>query len=190
MWNGRTFRSAPALRNFFAHRSGSSWEAFLELHPTAARQMQLVGVKYGSTFYTKQALARWLSGHGQSFKAWVAMHGAAAAVLAAQPRNTSASERFTLSADRTLSDPHTLRVLAHTFPGATARIVVRAGSARLGSVPTVADYSGRVDSIVKLRRLSGHRHLTISLTAGYPEGPRTARAVVRVVQSLRTVSSR
>ena len=103
---------------------------------------------------------------------------------------TPASERFTLSADRTLSDPRTLRVLAHTFPGATARIVVRAGSTPLGAVGTVADYAGRVDGIVKLNRWSGQKHLTISLTATYPEGPRTAKAVVRVVQSLRTVSSR
>ena len=111
-----------------------SWEAFLELHPSAAKELQLVKVTYGSTFYTKQALARWLAGHGESFAGWASTHAAAAASLAAQPADTPVSDRLMLTASPKLRQSRTLEVHAHAFPGASGHIVVRSGSTSVAAV--------------------------------------------------------
>ena len=167
-----------------------SWEAFLELHPAAAAELQLVKVTYGSTFYTQQALARWLAAHQQSVSGWAATHAAASEALASQPADTPASERLMLSADPKLRAARTLEVRGHAFPGARGQIVVRAGSTRLGAAGVVIDYSGRIDGLVKLNAWNGQRRLTLTLTASYPEGPRTASVSVKLAPVLRVARSR
>jgi hypothetical protein len=184
-WNGRLYTSAPTLRRELASQGNLSWEAFLELHPAAAKQFQLIGVTYGGVFYTKQALSRWLSAHGANYAAWAHKHPAAASRLASQPANTRTSDALSLVAKHTHSNPRVLHVVAHAFPGAKATIVVKAGGVRVGTVTATVDYTGRIDSLVKLHNWSGQKHLSITLTAVYPEGPRTKTAPVRVVQSLK-----
>jgi hypothetical protein len=188
-WSGQRFSSSTSMRNYFA-RHGVSWEAFLSLHASVARQLQLTKVSYGETFYTKEALARWLAGHGQHFQAWAKTHSAAAAALAAQPANTATSDRLAIRANTRVKEPGTLRVLAHAFPGAHAEIVVRAGSKRLAAVGAVVNETGQLDSLLKLSRLKGQRRLNVSLTVDYPEGARTARVAVRRASALRSVSSK
>jgi hypothetical protein len=178
-WNKRVFTSAETLRNTLAGRS-ISWEAFLRLHPPAAKSLHLTAVEYGERFYTTQALRRWLAAHHQRYDRWAAAHPAAAARLESQPDDTAVGDRLALRAKRADRDPRTLRVLAHAFPGARARVVVRAaGSGRLAAVATVVNYDGSVDSLVPLRRAETHRNLVVSFTAVYPEGPRTVRTIIR-----------
>ena len=147
-------------------------------------------VTYGSTFYTKQALARWLAGHGESFAGWASTHLAAAASLAAQPADTPVSDRLMVTASPKLRQSRTLEVHAHAFPGASGHIVVRSGSTSMAAVRVVIDDTGRVDSLVKLSNWSGQKQLTVTLTATYPEGPRSARISVNLAQPLRLARSR
>ncbi len=177
------------MRNYFAGHD-VSWEAFLSLHSAVARQLQLAKVNYGEGFYTKQGLARWLAGHGQHYAAWAKTHPGAAAALAKQPSNTATSDRLAVRANTKVRDPRTLRVLAHAFPGAQAKIVVRAGSTRVAAVGAVVNEAGQLDSIVKLQSWSGQKRLKVSLTVDYPEGARTTRANVRQAPALRTLRSK
>ena len=184
-WDGRQFSSAGSLRTLLAHESGTSWEAFLDLHPAAAQGLKLVQVEYGQAFYTKQALARWLAGHNQRYSAWAKNHPKAAAVLAAQPADTRVSDRLSLTA-RSKQASRMLEIHAHAFPGAKGRLAVRSGKTSLYTTPVVVDDTGRIDTRVTLSAWHGQRHLTVRLTAAYPEGARSKQVNVSVANPART----
>jgi hypothetical protein len=78
-----------------------SWESFLQLHTDAAARFQLKAVVYGESFFTKQALVRWLIAHHQRYGDWAAAHPAGARTLHSQPADTVvAASRVAATAHR------------------------------------------------------------------------------------------
>ena len=177
-WGATGFATSRAMQRSLAHE-GISWEAFLDQHAAIARAFHLRSVNYGPGFFTKNALASWLSAHKASFARWKATHPVATAVLEAQPLDTRIDANLSLKVRGDPRGTRTLQVHAHMYPGASGRLIFRDVKGRtVQDVRIVADAAGNMDSRVSMPT-QGLSVVRATVIAQYPAGMRRLGTRVR-----------
>ena len=81
IWNNIGFTNAHGLRVYLTQHNRNV-DSFLAAHPTIVTKLKLTSVNLdGTTFYTRKALAGWLTSHHTTLAKWSANHPTAAAKL-------------------------------------------------------------------------------------------------------------